>query len=154
MHFRQAPDLPARPMRDRRWWATVLFLSAAAAAIATRGPWIRVRFERLFSAQSGPPGWQTTAGFTCLCTSMLVVVLALVESGSATSREAVRPASALLTAIALLTMFCTEMAGPGQLAGVSAIWTSWFYVAGASLPVLAGICAVRWFAARGRSPQS
>lgn len=145
------PDPP--PSRERRLWTFVLFAAAAATALATRWPWLRVKFEQLFATQGhahglGPPGWQSTAGFTCLCTSLLVAVMALAESGSPTSRQAVRPGSLLVAIIALLTLLFEGLQGPGTLRGVTAAWTGWYYVACVSLPILAGTCLLRWSATR------
>jgi hypothetical protein len=143
-----APPDPL-PSRERRLWTFLLFAAAAVTAIATRWPWLRVKFERLFAVHAqgsglGPPGWQSTAGFTCLCTSLLVAVMALAETGSPTSRQAVRPGSLLLAGIALVALLFDGLQGPGSLRGVSAVWTGWYYVAWVSLPILVSTCLLRW----------
>jgi hypothetical protein len=145
MQFLPDPGSPAtKPPRDARIWQLALFASAAATVFATRWPWIRVKFERLFGSYSGPPAWQSTVGFTCLCTSLMVAVMALAESGTPTSRQAVRPGSLLLACVALLTLTASALQGPGNLRSVSAAWTPWFYVASASLPLLFAACLQRW----------
>lgn len=106
-------------------------------------PWTVVAFERLWGAHSGPPGWQSSAGFTCLWTSLLVAVMTLAETSTPSSRQAVRPASLLLSVIALSTLLGTALAGPGLLRGVSATWTWCFYVTCVSLPLLALACTCR-----------
>lgn len=145
MHFLPTPEGPApAPVREPRWWGRLLLVAAALTVVATRAPWLQVKFERLFGAHSGPPGWETPAGFTCLCTSMMVAMMALVESGSRESQLAVRPGSLMLTAIALLTLALAAVQGPGDLRSVSASWTGWFYLACATTPLLCYASFVRW----------
>jgi hypothetical protein len=127
-----------------------LFGSATAAAAVSMLPWIRVRFESLFGSHLGPPGWHSSAGFTCLCTSALVAVMAMAESGTPLSQRAVRPGSLMLVGISTLVLACEWTAGPGHLRGVSAAWTGWFYVLLASLPILLAACTLRWLAAASR----
>jgi hypothetical protein len=131
------------PFAERPFWRTVLFVAAATTAIAAMRPWIEVQFVSLFGELSGPPGWQSSAGFTCLCTSALVAVMALAETKTLSAREAVRPASLLLAVVMTLSVLLL-VRGPGMLRGVSATWTFSFYVGAAmSLTVLAA-CAVRF----------
>jgi hypothetical protein len=145
MRFLPDPDPPApQPGKEAPIWAIVLFASAVITGLATRWPWICVKFERLFGSHSGPPAWQSTVGFTCLCTSLMVAVMALAESGTPASRQAVRPGSLLLALLALATLVAAGFAGPGNVGNVSGAWTSWFYVACTSLPVLAFVCLRRW----------
>ena len=148
------PPLAPPPSRESPLWGRLLLLSAAVTALATRWPWLRVKFERLFGEHSGPPGWQTTVGFTCLCTSLMVAMMTLVESGTPASRQAVRPGSLLLVGIALVTLVFSGLQGPGTLGSVSADWTGWFYTACISLPVLSLACLQRWTAMKpGSQPQ-
>ena len=145
MRFLPTPEGPdPRPAREGPLWGRLLFLAAALTVVATRAPWLRVKFERLFGAHSGPPGWESPAGFTCLCTSMMVAMMALIESGTRESQQAVRPGSLLLTGIALLTLLLAAVQGPGDLRSVSASWTGWFYLACASTPLLCYATFVRW----------
>ncbi|HEX5050180.1 MAG TPA: hypothetical protein VFZ65_00280 [Planctomycetota bacterium] len=153
MHFLPDPDPPAAtPAAEPPFWRWLLFASAAAAAFGATLPWIRVQFERLFGEHQGPPGWHSSAGFTCLCTSLLVVVMALGETGSTRSRQAVRPGSLMLVGVAALALLFEWWNGPGMLRGVSARWTGWFYLACTGLPVLLATCAVRWAALPRRLP--
>lgn len=124
-------------------FALLLFASAGIAAFAATRPWTRVQFERLFGDYSGPPGWQSTAGFTCLCTSALVAVMALAESGTRTARNAARPASLLLTSLASALLLWHWGNGPGLLRGVSARWTWAFWLGLAAVPSLLAACALR-----------
>lgn len=121
----------------------ILFVSAAVVTICTMRPWTMVEFERLWGQLSGPPGWQSSAGFTCLSTSMLVAVMALAETSTPSSRQAVRPASLLLSLIALASMIGSLATGPGMLRGVSATWTLFYYAACAGLAALVVACAHR-----------
>ncbi|MBM4060768.1 MAG: hypothetical protein FJ265_06700 [Planctomycetes bacterium] len=149
MRFLGDPEpMPAAPPRERRLWVLVLLASALATAVATRWPWVRVKFERLFQAHLGPPGWQSTVGFTCLSTSLFVAVMALVETTSPGSKHAVRPGSLMLCCIALAMLGFAVLEGPGDLGGVSAAWTPWFYVACVGLPVLCLVCLRRWAGVR------
>ncbi len=137
------PNRPA-PSKERRWWLPTLFTSAVAVAVTTRWPWIEVRFERLFGSHPGPPGWHTTAGFTCLCTAALVAIMAMAETRTPSSRQAVRPGSLMLVAVAAAALAFEFWSGPGNLRGVTAGWTAPFYVACAALPILLLVCAQRW----------
>ncbi|MBX3463036.1 MAG: hypothetical protein KF830_07685 [Planctomycetes bacterium] len=154
MHF-LPPPLPREPQprRDEPVWRWLLFASAVAAALGSTLPWVRVRFATLFGDVEGPPGWHSSAGFTCLCSSALVLVMALAESGSPASRLAVRPGSLLLAAITALAVGLEWQAGPGLLRGVSARWTACFYLVVASLPLLVAACGRRWLAATGDAPR-
>lgn len=131
-------------------WGWLLFASAAAAAACSLLPWIRVRFESLFGSHQGPPGWHTQAGFTCLCTSALVVVMAMAENGTPTSQRAVRPGSLMLVGITTLVLAIEWNDGPGHLRGVTAAWTGWFYVLLATVPLLLTACTRRWLLASAR----
>lgn len=142
------PDPP--PLREAPWWTLLLFAGALLTVLATRWPWLCVKFESLFGVHVGPPAWQSTAGFTCLVTSLMIAVMALAESGTAASRLAVRPGSLLLAAIALVVLLVSCVQGPGTLRSVSAAWTPWFYLACASLPLLALACLRRWAVLRRR----
>jgi hypothetical protein len=66
------PHVGSDPKRLR----PLLLLTAALVALASLRPWLQVQFGRLFGHHDGPPGWHSSAGFTCLCTSLLVAVLA------------------------------------------------------------------------------
>jgi hypothetical protein len=146
MHFASPP--PPRPQRDPGLRLGFLLLCAGVAALATRWPWSCVRFERLFGAHFGPPGWQSSAGFTCLMTSLMVGALALAESGSPSSRRAVRPGSLLLAAVACAALAATAWRGPGSLGGVTAAWTIWFFVGAIGMVALFVLCMRRWVALR------
>lgn len=151
MQFQTTPPrLGPPPTNDHPAWRWLLFASAAAAASCSMLPWIRVRFESLFGSHLGPPGWHSSAGFTCLCTSALVAVMALAESGTPTSQRAVRPGSLMLVAITALVLGCEWTAGPGHVRGVSAAWTGWFYLLLVSVPLLLTACTLRWLAADAR----
>lgn len=150
MLFAEGPDLGSVSRADRPYWRPLLYVSAAAAALATRWPWTQVRFTRMFDHVFGPPGWQSSAGFTCLCASMMATVMALVETSSQRTRDAVRPGSLMLVAIALLAMLAEFFGGPGTLRGVTASWTPPFYVACVALPLLTMVCGARFAALRAR----
>jgi hypothetical protein len=145
MQFSAAPE-PRRapPPSEQGWWLPVLFLSAVAITLATRWPWIQVQFERLWQHHDGPPGWHTTAGFTCLCTSALVAIMAMAETKTPSSRQAARPGSLMIVTIAVTALAFEAVKGAGTLRGVSAIWTPWFYVTCAALPIMLAICLQRW----------
>ena len=152
MRFLPEPSEPSGERRRRERhdapFASLLFLSAGIAAFAATRPWTRVQFERLFGEHLGPPGWQSTAGFTCLCTSMLVAVMALAETNTTSARAAVRPASLLLCGLASAALLLEWCSGPGWLRGVSARWTWAFWLGLAAVPTLLAACALRW-----RSPR-
>jgi len=152
MRLLPEPDpLPWRPLPERRYWAWLVLGAAASSALAARGPWLEVRFDRLFGAVSAPPAWHSTVGFTCLCSSLLVLVLTLVESNTPTARQAVRPGSLMVVAIALGSLGFWACGGPGLLRGVSARWTFWFYLAAVCLPLLFLGCLRRWLALASHS---
>ena len=132
------------PRRGGAAWAAVLFVAAATAAAAACQPWLRVRFDRLFSELFGPPAWQSSAGFTCLCTSALVAVMAAAETGTASSRSATRPASLMLTVIMACVVTAHLLRGPGMLRGVSAAWTVSAHVGAAATAALMAACAARF----------
>ena len=143
MHF--AEPSPRRFGAPRRGslWATLLFIAAATAATAASRPWLRVRFDRLFGEIFGPPAWQSSAGFTCLCTSALVAVMAATETRTRASQSAVRPASLLLSVIMACVVAAHLLRGPGMLRGVSATWTLAAFVGAAATAALAVACAAR-----------
>lgn len=141
--FVPAPRPPRPPTPRGAFWRRVLLASAAATAFATTQPWIAVQFGRLFGDHLGPPGWQSSAGFTCLCTCLLVAMLALAETRAKSTQEASRPASAFLTALCAVALAVEWTAGPGQLRGVSARWTAAFWLAAASVPALLVACLAR-----------
>lgn len=145
------PPRPQRPAGAR--WLRLLLASAAIAAFATTQPWIAVRFQGLFGAHVGPPGWQSSAGFTCLCTCMLVAMMALAETRAKSTQEAARPASVLLVALSALALAFEWRGGPGMLRGVTATWTSAWWLLAASLPALLAACLMRCRAAKpGAAP--
>jgi phosphatidylserine synthase len=141
--FAPTPSPPRRPAPDGAFWRRVLLASAAAAAVATTQPWVAVQFGRLFGHHLGPPGWQSNAGFTCLCTCLLVAMLAVAETRAKSTQEASRPASAFLTALCAIALAVEWGAGPGQLRGVSATWTAAFWLAAVSVPALLIACLAR-----------
>ena len=144
--FSEPRDPQRRTWRERPFWRTLLFIATAASTVAAMRPWIEVQFVSLFGELSGPPGWRSSAGFTCLCTSALVCVMTLAETQTPTSRQAVRPASMLLSIVMTSALFLHLLRGPGMLRGVSATWTISFYIgAAASLAVVAA-CAARYAA--------
>ncbi len=143
MHFVPASESLPAALPEPRHWRLPLFASAAAAAFAATQPWIRVRFERLFGEHFGSPAWQSTAGFTCLCTAALVAVMTLAETRSRTTQDAVRPGSLLLAGVATLALLYQTCAGPGTLRGVTASWTYAFWLAAAGVPALLFVCAAR-----------
>ncbi len=148
--FLPAPDPLPPPADDGRGWRPVLLVSATLAAFATMRPWVRVQFPQLFGHHVGPPGWQSSAGFTCLCTCALVGMLALAETDSLETHQAVRPASVLLVAISALAFALEWGDGPGHLRGVSAVWTWAFWLTATSLPLLLLACAQRCRALQSR----
>lgn len=141
--FAPAPRPPRPPAPGGTFGRRVVLVSATAAALATTQPWIAVQFERLFGAHPGPPGWQSNAGFTCLCTCLLVAMLAVAETRAKSTQEATRPASAFLTALCALALAVEWGAGPGQLRGVTATWTAAFWLALTSVPALLVACLAR-----------
>ena len=152
MRFLPEPDPPdPLPGKEAPIWVIVLFASAFITCVATRWPWISVKFENLFGSQDLPPAWQSTVGFTCLSTSLMVAVMTLAESGTRASQQAVRPGSLLLVMVALATLVAAGFAGPGSVGSFSAAWTAWFYVACISLPLLSFVCLRRWVVLRRSS---
>jgi hypothetical protein len=149
-----APDPAPRPHREPpRAWRRLLLASAGAAAVATALPWVRVEFERLFGRLHGPPGWHSPAGFTCLCTCLLVALMALAETNADATRQAVRPASLMLVAVSAAVLLREWLEGPGTLRGVSATWTIAFWLVAVSVPVLLAVCFARWAALPRARPQ-
>ncbi|MGK0205834.1 MAG: hypothetical protein ACI89X_002792 [Planctomycetota bacterium] len=145
---KQPNDSPSGYSRkERPFWRRLLFAAAAGTVIAATRPWTRVEFTTLFGEVFGPPAWQsTTAGFTCLCTSALLAVMALAESQTRSARDAVRPASLLLAVIMTLAVVMYIARGPGTLRGVSATWTLSLYIGVATSLMVLAACAVRFAA--------
>lgn len=153
MQFLSNPGGPGpaqQPAHEHRAWRWALFACAAIGTVCTTQPWIRVQFDRLFGDHVGPAGWQSSAGFTCFCTCLLVPVLALAETDTPSARTAVRPGSLLLVLISTLVLMLEWWNGPGWLRGVSAAWTSWFYLLLLSLPMLLVTCVRRWAVTRAQ----
>ena len=146
MRFLPDPEPPPAHHREHPGWRWLLLGSTALGVVCAMSPWIRVQFVRLFGSHDGPPGWQSSAGFTCFCSCALVAVLSFVETDTASSRRAVRPGSLLLAALSALVILGEWFAGPGAMRGVSASWTPWFYAALVSMPLLLVACARRWAA--------
>ncbi len=145
LRFAPTPESPASnagsdPSRHR----TLLFVAAAVSIAATMLPWVRVQFEGLFGRHAGPPGWQSSAGFTCLCTCLLVAMLAMSETNAKATQQAARPGSLLLVLLATLALAFEWWQGPGHLGGVSACWTVAFWVGLATCPLLLFACARRF----------
>lgn len=144
MDFQPSSEPPGnRPARHRGPLA-LLFACAATAALSTRWPWVKVQFENLWGRVHGVPAWQSTTGFTCLCTSLLIGVMALAETGTHESQRAVRPGSLMLVAFALMMLAFEWVSGPGDLQGVTAARTSWFYAASIAVPLLFVVCLSRF----------
>ena len=149
MRFLPEPDgVPMANAPDHPGWRWLLYASAFATVLAATWPWICVRFERLWGDLDGPPGWQTSAGFTCFCTGLLVSVMTLAETQTSTSRTAVRPGSLLIVLVAALSLVLAAWDGPGWLRGVTARWTWAFLVAAVCVTVLLVACFVRWLPLR------
>lgn len=145
MQFRPEPEPPPPPPPvERPVWRWLLYGSAAGAALATRWPWQQVKFERLFGEAQGPPAWQSTAGGTCLATSLLLLVLTIAETDAKTSHRAVRPSSLLLATLALGSFLLAAAQGPGSVRGTTAVWTWWFWLEALALPALWLACFARW----------
>lgn len=144
--FADPPKPLPRAPKDRPFWRRVLFASAAITALAAMRPWTKVEFVRLFGELFGPPAWQSTAGFTCLCTSALVAVMALAETHTQSARQAVRPASLLLAGVMTLALALHVAKGPGSLRGVSAAWTFSLYISGCTSVLVLAACAIRYAA--------
>lgn len=146
---------PAR-RREPAFWRQLLFVAAITAVVAATRPWIQVAFVSLFGDVAGPPAWQeSTAGFTCLCTSALIAVMALVETQTRSAREAVRPASLLLATIMTLALVLHLLRGPGTIRGVTATWSMALYVGSAAAFALLAACASRFAAMKtGRGKQT
>jgi hypothetical protein len=153
MQFVPTSEPAATPphRRESLAWFRVLVVAGLASALLTRWPWTRVAFERLFGAHDGPPAFHSTAGFTCLCASLLIVVVALAETGAPRAREAARAGSATLAGLALLVLAFRVAAGPGSVRGVSASWTPWLFAACASVAAMACACAYRYRLDRRRA---
>lgn len=144
MRFHPGPEpLPERAAEPPAWrW--LLIASALVAIGCSVTPWVCVQFSRLWGAHSGPPGWQSSAGFTCFFSCALLVMLTLVETEAVTTQHAVRPGSLLLAALTTLVVTFEWWDGPGQLRGVSAMWTAWFYAVLVCMPFLLFACSRRW----------
>ncbi|HEX6813904.1 MAG TPA: hypothetical protein VF384_19940 [Planctomycetota bacterium] len=151
MRFLPEPEsVPFGPAPEHHAWRWLLYASAAAAAFAATLPWVCVRFPRLYGEVLGPPGWQTSAGFTCFCTCLLVCVLTMAETPTVTARTAVRPGSLLIVAVAAFSILLTMWDGPGWVRGATARWTWAFVLAAVCVPMLLVACFVRWAAMRQR----
>lgn len=145
MQFLPTPRRPdPAPLRDHPLFRWALLACAASIALCSLLPWIRLHADQLWGSFGDPPGWQSSAGFTCLCTCALVLLLALIEDGSPTSQRAVRPGSMMLVAAAAVALWLQWQHGPGTLRGLWASWTGWFYTALVLAPVLLSVCLVRW----------
>lgn len=143
---RRDRDRPLPPRRERPLWRGVLYVSAAGACLAAMRPWTRIRFPLLHDVHHdpfGPPAWQSTVGFTCLCTAALVAVMTLGETRTPATQQSVRPASLLLVSLALLSLLFDWQRGPADLRGVSAVWTWAYYAALVCLPTLWTACWMR-----------
>lgn len=149
--FQPARDPRPSPASDSPLWRRLLLASAAVAAFATTQPWVRVQFARLWGVHVGPPGWQSSAGFTCFCTCALVAILTLSETASRATQQAVRPASLLLVVISMLALVFECWDGPGHVRGLTAVWTYAFWLLCGSLPALLWACTRRC-AATGSRP--
>jgi hypothetical protein len=147
--FLPSPE-PTPPPGEAQPWRRWLFASAAAAALATGWPWVQVSFERLFGALLGPPGWRSSAGFTCLCTCLLVAMMALAETQARSTHQAARPASVLLVAVAAAALLFEWLDGPGTLRGVTAQWTWAFWVVASATGALLFACTRRALHVRPR----
>lgn len=131
----------------------MLYASAVGAWLAAMRPWTQIRFALLHDVRGstlGPPAWQSTVGFTCLCTAALVAVMTLGETRTPATQSAVRPASLVLVSVALLSLLVDWQRGPEDLRGVSAAWTWAFYAALACVPALWLAC---WMRERRRARQ-
>lgn len=150
--FAPTPQPPRRQPSAGGRWRRTLYASAALAAFATTQPWIAVRFERLFGAHFGPPGWQSSAGFTCLCSCLLVAMMAMAETKARATQDATRPASVLLIGFSALALGYEWRAGPGLLRGVTATWTIAWWLLALSVPTLLAVCLLRCRSAPGEAP--
>jgi hypothetical protein len=144
---------PRRPAPGGSRWRRTLYASAALAAFATTQPWVAVRFDRLFGAHVGPPGWQSSAGFTCLCSCLLVAMMAMSETKARATQDATRPASALLVGVCALALGYEWRGGPGLLRGVTATWTQAWWLLALSLPTLLVVCLLRCRRGSGGAPE-
>jgi hypothetical protein len=151
MQFLPTPRRPdPEPPRDHPACRWLLFASAAAITLCCLLPWVRLQAEQLWGSFGDAPGWQSSAGFTCLCTGALVLLLAMIEDGTPTSQRAVRPGSMMLVAAAGLALLLQWHQGPGTLRGIWATWTAWFYAVLALVPLLLSVCLLRWRIAEAR----
>ena len=128
---------------DRRTWRILLYVAAGFAVLSALQPWIRVHYIRLIGEMFGPPGWQSTPGFTLLCTSALLCVITMSETASARVTQAARPASAMLAGVMSLTLVLHVLQGPGRIRDVPATWTQSFYVGVTAGLLLLAVCLVR-----------
>lgn len=141
--FLPTPDPMPQPAPASGRWRGVLLVSTALGAFATTQPWIQVQFARLFGPLQGPPGWQSSAGFTCLCTYLLVATMTLAETSAKVTHQAVRPASLLLVAVSTVALALECWEGPGHLRGVTACWTYAFWLLAGCVPALLMACTLR-----------
>lgn len=147
------PDPPAlRRRSEHPAWRWLLLASAAVVVGGTLAPWLRIEFERLLGVHAGPPGWHSTAGFTCCCTALLVGMLACIETGTLTARRAVRPASAVLAGLSALLLVTEWWIGPGWAPGITLTWTAAFYAVLLCAPALFAVCVQRWAAVARDAP--
>jgi hypothetical protein len=130
--------------KARSRWRRPLLVAAIAVALGSLQPWIQVQFERLFGSGFGPPAWQSSAGFTCLCSSALVALLALAETNARETQRAARPASLLLVVVSCSSFLWHAASGPGSLRGVSARFTLAFWLTASALLPLLLATTVRW----------
>lgn len=123
--------------------ATVLIVCCVGVAFAAGFPWTRVAFERLWGAQDGPLGWQTSTGFTCLTTCLLTAIVAGIEGRSPHNRQAARSAGVMLMAIATIAVVARLLLGPESIRGVSGAHTGWFLLAAVLVTCGAVTCGWR-----------
>lgn len=133
--------------KEGPFWRWLLFAAAAATVVCATQPWTRVEFTRLWGEIFDQPAWKSTsAGFTCLCTSALVAVMALAETHTRTTRQAVRPASLLLAGVMALALIFYVLRGPGMLRGVTATWTISLYIGAVTSMLVLAACVARFAA--------
>jgi hypothetical protein len=132
--------LPARPHEfrrpDRRQLGRLLLLACAATAATTAWPWLQAGL----GVHLGEPGWRTRTGFTCLLTCVLLGLLTVIETGSGTAREAVRPASAFVALVMAVVVVADIVDGPGTVRGLAASWTAWFWAAVTGVAAASVVC--------------
>lgn len=112
-----------------RGLARIVLACCGVAVLAAAFPWTLIEAEHLFGCVTGPIAARTSPGFTCVTTCLLTSLLLLGEGRSDESRDAVRTASALLMAAALVVLVLHLADGPGLLRGVDAEFSAWFFAA-------------------------